>query len=396
MPKISNKGRNIPSSPIRKLVPFSDKAKEKGIDVLHLNIGQPDIESPVESIQGIRQNELKLLKYEYSQGSHGYRTKLSNYYSKHNIDVTPEDIIVTVGASEALSFTFSSICDPGEEIIIPEPFYANYNGFAMASNVKVIPITSKIEDNFSLPTISSFEDKINANTKAIFLCNPCNPTGYVYSKEEILEIGALAIKHDLFIVVDEVYREFIYGNNEHFSILEEKKFYNNAILIDSTSKRYSLCGARSGCIVSKNHDFLSACLKFALARLSPPTLGLIAASKALDSPPDYINNVIKEYTSRRNILIEELSKIDDLVFSNPMGAFYSILKLPINDSEKFSKFLLTDFSHKKQTVMLAPADGFYTSPNLGKDEVRIAFVLNSEKLIEAIKIIGLALKEYKD
>ncbi|HJN78808.1 MAG TPA: aminotransferase class I/II-fold pyridoxal phosphate-dependent enzyme, partial [Flavobacteriaceae bacterium] len=259
MPKISNKGRNIPSSPIRKLVPFSDKAKEKGIDVLHLNIGQPDIESPVESIQGIRQNELKLLKYEYSQGSHGYRTKLSNYYSKHNIDVTPEDIIVTVGASEALSFTFSSICDPGEEIIIPEPFYANYNGFAMASNVKVIPITSKIEDNFSLPTISSFEDKINANTKAIFLCNPCNPTGYVYSKEEILEIGALAIKHDLFIVVDEVYREFIYGNNEHFSILEEKKFYNNAILIDSTSKRYSLCGARSGCIVSKNHDFLSAC-----------------------------------------------------------------------------------------------------------------------------------------
>ena len=396
MPKISNKGRNIPSSPIRKLVPFSDKAKEKGIDVLHLNIGQPDIESPVESIQGIRQNELKLLKYEYSQGSHGYRTKLSNYYSKHNIDVTPEDIIVTVGASEALSFTFSSICDPGEEIIIPEPFYANYNGFAMASNVKVIPITSKIEDNFSLPTISSFEDKINANTKAIFLCNPCNPTGYVYSKEEILEIGALAIKHDLFIVVDEVYREFIYGNNEHFSILEEKKFYNNAILIDSTSKRYSLCGARSGCIVSKNHDFLSACLKFALARLSPPTLGLIAASKALDSPPDYINNVIKEYTSRRNILIEELSKIDDLVFSNPMGAFYSILKLPINDSEKFSKFLLTDFSHNKQTVMLAPADGFYTSPNLGKDEVRIAFVLNSEKLIEAIKIIGLALKEYKD
>ena len=396
MPKISNKGRNIPSSPIRKLVPFSDKAKEKGIDVLHLNIGQPDIESPVESIQGIRQNELKLLKYEYSQGSHGYRTKLSNYYSKHNIDVTPEDIIVTVGASEALSFTFSSICDPGEEIIIPEPFYANYNGFAMASNVKVIPITSKIEDNFSLPTISSFEDKINANTKAIFLCNPCNPTGYVYSKEEILEIGALAIKHDLFIVVDEVYREFIYGNNEHFSILEEKKFYNNAILIDSASKRYSLCGARSGCIVSKNHDFLSACLKFALARLSPPTLGLIAASKALDSPPDYINNVIKEYTSRRNILIEELSKIDDLVFSNPMGAFYSILKLPISDSEKFSKFLLTDFSHNKQTVMLAPADGFYTSPNLGKDEVRIAFVLNSEKLIEAIKIIGLALKEYKD
>ena len=396
MPKISNKGRNVPSSPIRKLVPYSDQAKRNGIDVLHLNIGQPDIESPIESTEGIRQNELKLLKYEYSQGSHEYRTKLSNYYSKHNIDVTPEDIIVTVGASEALSFTFSSICDPGEEIIIPEPFYANYNGFAAASNVKVIPITAKIQDNFSLPSISSFEEKINKNTKAIFLCNPCNPTGYVYSKEEILEIGSLAVKHDIFIVVDEVYREFIYGNNEHFSILEEKKFYNNAILIDSASKRYSLCGARSGCIVSKNHDFLSACLKFALARLSPPTLGLIAASKALDSSSDYINNVIKEYTSRRNLLIEELSKIDDLVFSNPMGAFYSILKLPINDSENFSKFLLTDFSHDGQTVMLAPAGGFYTSPNLGKDEVRIAFVLNSDKLLKAIKIIGLALKEYKD
>ncbi len=321
MPKISNKGRNIPSSPIRKLVPYSDQAKKKGIDVLHLNIGQPDIESPIESIEGIKKNDLKLLKYEYSQGSYEYRTKLSNYYSKHNIDVTPEDIIVTVGASEALSFTFSSICDPGEEIIIPEPFYANYNGFAMASNVKVIPITSKIQDNFSLPSISSFEEKINKNTKAIFLCNPCNPTGYVYSKDEILEIGSLAIKHDIFMVVDEVYREFIYGNNKHFSILEEKKFYNNAILIDSSSKRYSLCGARSGCIVSKNHDFLGACLKFALARLSPPTLGLIAASKALDSSSDYINNVINEYTIRRNLLIEELSKIDDLVFSNPMGAF---------------------------------------------------------------------------
>ena len=396
MPKISNKGRNIPSSPIRKLVPYSDQAKKKGIDVLHLNIGQPDIESPIESIEGIKQNDLKLLKYEYSQGSYEYRTKLSNYYSKHNIDVTPEDIIVTVGASEALSFTFSSICDPGEEIIIPEPFYANYNGFAMASNVKVIPITSKIQDNFSLPSISSFEEKINKNTKAIFLCNPCNPTGYVYSKDEILEIGSLAIKHDIFIVVDEVYREFIYGNNKHFSILEEKKFYNNAILIDSSSKRYSLCGARSGCIVSKNHDFLGACLKFALARLAPPTLGLIASSISLDSSSDYIKNVIKEYTIRRNLLIEELSKIDDLVFSNPMGAFYSILKLPLNNSEKFSKFLLTDFSHNGQTVMLAPAGGFYTSPNLGKDEVRIAFVLNSEKLLKAIKIIGLALKEYKD
>ena len=283
MPTISKKGNNIPPSPIRKLVPFADQAKKKGIDILHLNIGQPDIKSPVESIDAIRNIDLDLLKYEYSQGSYEFRNNLCSYYSNHNIDVTPNDIITTVGASEALSFTMNSICDPGDEVIIPEPFYANYNGFAKASDVKVIPITSKIEDNFSLPSIESFEDKISKLTKAIIICNPCNPTGYVYSKDEIIKIAELAKKHDLFIIVDEVYREFIYTDLKHFSILEDERFYDHAILIDSTSKRYSLCGARIGFIVSKNSELIETCLKFALTRLSPPTLALIAANEALNS-----------------------------------------------------------------------------------------------------------------
>jgi len=288
----------------------------------------------------------------------------------------------------------NSICDPGDEVIIPEPFYANYNGFALASDVNVIPITSKIEDNFALPSIHEFEKKINSKTKAILLCNPCNPTGYVYSQEEIINIANLAKKNDLFIVVDEVYREFIYTDTKHFSILEDEKFSENAILIDSTSKRYSLCGARVGFIVSKNSEFIETCLKFALTRLSPPTLALIAANHALNSREDYIENVIKEYYKRREVIINELSQIDNIKFSNPMGAFYSIIKLPIENAEDFAKFLLTDFSYKNQSVMLSPASGFYSSENYGKDEVRIAFVLNSEKLKNAIKIIKLGLKEF--
>ena len=306
----------------------------------------------------------------------------------------PDDIITTVGASEALSFTLNSICDPGDEVIIPEPFYANYNGFAQASDVKVIPITSKIEDNFSLPSIESFENKINNRTKAIIICNPCNPTGYVYSKDEIIAIADLAKKHDLFIVVDEVYREFIYTDIKHFSILEDQRFYENAILIDSTSKRYSLCGARIGFIVSKNSDFIETCLKFALTRLSPPTLALIAANEALNSDENYIKNVINEYSNRRKVLISELSNLNDIQYSNPMGAFYSIIKLPVNNAEEFAKFLLTDFSINNESVMVSPASGFYSSKNIGNDEIRIAFVLNSEKLKRAVKIINLGLKEF--
>ena len=394
MPSISKKGNKIPPSPIRKLVPYADDAKKRGIEILHLNIGQPDIKSPVESLSAVKETNLDLLKYEYSQGSLEFRNNVCNYYKKHSIYVSPDDIITTVGASEALSFTMNSICDPGDEVIIPEPFYANYNGFALASDVNVIPITSKIEDNFALPSIHEFEKKINSKTKAILLCNPCNPTGYVYSQEEIINIANLAKKNDLFIVVDEVYREFIYTDTKHFSILEDEKFSENAILIDSTSKRYSLCGARVGFIVSKNSEFIETCLKFALTRLSPPTLALIAANHALNSREDYIENVIKEYYKRREVIINELSQIDNIKFSNPMGAFYSIIKLPIENAEDFAKFLLTDFSYKNQSVMLSPASGFYSSENYGKDEVRIAFVLNSEKLKNAIKIIKLGLKEF--
>jgi len=394
MPTISKKGINIPSSPIRKLVPYADKAKQNGIDILHLNIGQPDIKSPVESINAIKDIDLELLKYEYSQGSYEFRKNLCLYYSSHNINVSPDDIITTVGASEALSFTMNSICDPGDEVIIPEPFYANYNGFAHASDVKVIPVTSKIEDNFALPSLESFEKKINKRTKAILICNPCNPTGYVYSKEEIISIANLAKKNDLFIVVDEVYREFIYTDLKHYSILEDKMFFDNAILIDSTSKRYSLCGARIGFIVSKNSNFIETCLKFALARLSPPTLALIAANKALNSDQKYIDGVISEYSHRREVLIDELSKINDIEFSNPMGAFYSIIKLPVKNAEDFAKFLLTDFSINNESVMVAPASGFYSSENNGEDEVRIAFVLNSERIKRAVNIINIGLKEY--
>ena len=394
MPSISKKGNKIPPSPIRKLVPYADDAKKRGIEILHLNIGQPDIKSPVESLNAVKETDLDLLKYEYSQGSLEFRKNLCNYYKKHSIHISPDDIITTVGASEALSFTMNSICDPGDEVIIPEPFYANYNGFALASDVNVIPITSKIEDNFALPSIHEFEKKINSKTKAILLCNPCNPTGYVYSQEEITNIANLAKKNDLFIVVDEVYREFIYTDTKHFSILEDEKFSENAILIDSISKRYSLCGARVGFIVSKNSEFIDTCLKFALARLSPPTLALIAANHALSSSDSYIKNVIREYYQRREVIIDELIKIDNIKFSNPMGAFYSIIKLPIENAEDFAKFLLTDFSYKNQSVMLSPASGFYSSENYGKDEVRIAFVLNSEKLKNAIKIIKLGLKEF--
>ena len=394
MPSISKKGNKIPPSPIRKLVPYADDAKKRGIEILHLNIGQPDIKSPVESLNAVKETDLDLLKYEYSQGSLEFRNNVCNYYKKHSIYVSPDDIITTVGASEALSFTMNSICDPGDEVIIPEPFYANYNGFALASDVNVIPITSKIEDNFALPSIHEFEKKINSKTKAILLCNPCNPTGYVYSQEEIINIANLAKKNDLFIVVDEVYREFIYTDTKHFSILEDEKFSENAILIDSTSKRYSLCGARVGFIVSKNSEFIETCLKFALTRLSPPTLALIAANHALNSREEYLENVIKEYYKRREVIINELSQIDNIKFSNPMGAFYSIIKLPIENAEDFAKFLLTDFSYKNQSVMLSPASGFYSSENYGKDEVRIAFVLNSEKLKNAIKIIKLGLKEF--
>jgi aspartate aminotransferase len=395
MPLLSKKGIELPTSPIRKLVTFSDKAKEKGVEVLHLNIGQPDIAAPKEAIEAVTSSNLNLLPYGSSQGSLSYREKLVGYYSKHNINITLDDIIVTTGASEALTFALNVICDADDEIIIPEPFYANYNGFASASSIRVVPVISQFNSQFQLPAMENINEKITPKTKAILLCNPSNPTGYVYSKKEIDTLCELALKHDIFLIVDEVYREFIHGGEPHYSVLSNQRFSQNTVMIDSVSKRYSLCGARVGSIVSKNNALVKNVLKFAHLRLSPPTYALLASEAALSAPESYLEGVINEYTARRNTLIKQLERIPNVEVSKPMGAFYCIVKLPVEDAEDFSKFLLTDFNLNNQTVMLAPAKGFYSSPNVGLNEVRIAFILDQEKLILAATILEKALEAYK-
>lgn len=395
MPHLSQRGTDLPTSPIRKLVVFSDDAKSRGIDVLHLNIGQPDIEAPKEALEAVQNAKLKLLPYGPSQGELSYRKKLVKYYHKHQIEVEPEDILVTTGASEALTFALNAICDAGDEIIIPEPFYANYNGFASASSVKVVPVISEFNSQFQLPSLENISEKINSKTKAILLCNPSNPTGYVYSLSEISTLCELALKHNIFLIVDEVYREFIHGDIKHYSVLRHPKGANHTVIIDSVSKRYSLCGARVGCIVSKNKALIQNLLKFAHLRLSPPTYALIASEAALDAPESYLKGVIKEYSKRRKVLIDALEQIPEVEVSHPMGAFYCIAKLPVDDAEVFSKFLLTSFQNKGQTIMLAPAAGFYSTPNIGKNEVRIAFILNTEKLLRATEILEQGLIAYK-
>ena len=395
MPLLSKKGIELPISPIRKLVTFSDKAKEKGVEVLHLNIGQPDIAAPKEAIEAVTSSNLNLLPYGSSQGSLSYREKLVGYYSKHNINITLDDIIVTTGASEALTFALNVICDADDEIIIPEPFYANYNGFASASSIRVVPVISQFNSQFQLPAMENINEKITPKTKAILLCNPSNPTGYVYSKKEIDTLCELALKHDIFLIVDEVYREFIHGGEPHYSVLSNQRFSQNTVMIDSVSKRYSMCGARVGSIVSKNNALIKNVLKFAHLRLSPPTYALLASEAALSAPESYLEGVINEYTARRNTLIKQLERIPNVEVSKPMGAFYCIVKLPVEDAEDFSRFLLTDFNLNNQTVMLAPAKGFYSSPNVGLNEVRIAFILDQEKLILAATILEKALEAYK-
>ena len=395
MPLLSKKGIELPISPIRKLVTFSDKAKEKGVEVLHLNIGQPDIAAPKEAIEAVTSSNLNLLPYGSSQGSLSYREKLVGYYSKHNINITLDDIIVTTGASEALTFALNVICDANDEIIIPEPFYANYNGFASASSIRVVPVISQFNSQFQLPAMENINEKITPKTKAILLCNPSNPTGYVYSKKEIDTLCELALKHDIFLIVDEVYREFIHGGEPHYSVLSNQRFSQNTVMIDSVSKRYSMCGARVGSIVSKNNALIKNVLKFAHLRLSPPTYALLASEAALSAPESYLEGVINEYTARRNTLIKQLERIPNVEVSKPMGAFYCIVKLPVEDAEDFSRFLLTDFNLNNQTVMLAPAKGFYSSPNVGLNEVRIAFILDQEKLILAATILEKALEAYK-
>ena len=396
MPKISKKGQELPSSPIRKLVSHADEAKSRGIEILHLNIGQPDINAPAEAMEIIRNHNLKLLPYGSSQGSLSYRKKLCRYYKQHDISIDTDDIIVTTGASEALSFTLNVICDAGDQIIIPEPFYANYNGFAASSSLDVIPVASNFENKFELPPVKDLKEKITDKTRAILICNPNNPTGYLYTIAEINSLVDLVVEKDIFIIVDEVYREFIYTDSKHYSILQNKKANQHSIMIDSVSKRYSLCGARVGCMISKNKKLMATALKFAHLRLSPPSLALMASEAAITAPKSYLENVKKEYTIRRKVTIEALEKIKDVKVSTPMGAFYCIVKLPVNNAEDFSRFLLSDFQHNGQTVMLAPAAGFYTSPGLGKDQVRLAFVLESSKLKRAVEILEKALVAYNN
>ena len=394
MPSISNKGRNMPESPIRKLVPFAEAAVKKGKKIYQLNIGQPDIETPKAALDAVKNNDIDVLSYSHSAGFVSYRTKLAKYYRKNDIPVDAEDIIITTGGSEALLFAMGSITDPGDEVIIPEPFYANYNGFATASGVDIVPIKGSIEDNFSLPAISEFEKLITNKTKAILLCNPGNPTGYLYTRDEIQQLADLAIKHDLFIVADEVYREFAYDGVKHHSIMSIPGLEQNAIMVDSVSKRYSMCGARIDCLVSKNKEVMIAAMKFAQARLSPPTFAQIAAEAALDTPDEYFEEVNKEYTDRRNLLIEGLEQIPGVKVAKPKGAFYCIAELPIDNADKFAQWLLEDFQHKGETVMVAPANGFYSTPNTGMNQVRIAYVLKKENLEKAIEILKIALEEY--
>lgn len=397
MPSISDKGHNLPESPIRKLVQYADSAKAKGIHVHHLNIGQPDIPSPTEAMEVVKNNNLNLLPYGSSEGPLDFRKTLVAYYENNNISINPEEIIITTGASEALAFTLNSICDTGDEIIIPEPFYANYNGFAAAASVKVIPVVSFFEDQFKLPEITEIEKKITTRTRAILLCNPSNPTGYLYTKEEITLLSNLALKHDLFIIVDEVYREFIHDSSSpHYSVLQVPGLHNHAIMIDSVSKRYSLCGARVGAMITRNKNLLATALKFAHLRLSPATYAIMASHAALKAPPSYLKGVVSEYTNRKNILIKELSKIEGVRVSDPKGAFYCMVELPVEDAEDFSKWLLTDYSDNNETVMFAPAAGFYSTPNYGKKQVRIGFVLNETKLVRSAEILQKALKAYNN
>lgn len=385
----------MPESPIRKLVPYAEEAKNRGIDVIHLNIGQPDIKTPQLALDAVKNNTIEVLAYSRTEGTEEYRTKIAAYYKKQSVTVSAADIIVTTGGSEALSFAMGSIADAGDEIIIPEPFYANYNGFAIASGLTVVPVISRIEDNFALPTIEAFEQQITPKTKAIVICNPGNPTGYLYHKEEIQKLARLVKKHDLFLVSDEVYREFTYDGKAHYSILQEEGLESHAIVVDSVSKRYSMCGARIGCLVSKNRDVIKTALKFAQARLSPPTYAQIASEAALETPQSYFDAVIEEYAERRNILISELQKLDGVTVAKPQGAFYCIAQLPIQDADDFAQWLLEEFSSNGKTVMVAPAAGFYATEGLGKNQVRIAYVLKKERLKTAVAILGEALKMYR-
>jgi len=396
MPAISLRGVAMPPSPIRKLVPFAEEAKRKGRIIYHLNIGQPDIKTPETAMNAIRSITKPVLEYSHSAGYESYRRKLAIFYQGIGINVDFNQIIVTTGGSEAILFTLMGTMDPGDEVIVPEPFYANYNGFAIAAGVKVIPVPSHIEDGFALPPIEAFEKLITPRTKGIMICNPNNPTGYLYSMEELLKLREIVLKHNLYLFSDEVYREFCYDGVRHHSVLELEGLENHAVMFDSVSKRFSACGIRIGCVITRNCDILSTVLKFAQARLSPPGLGQIAAEAAIDTPQSYFDEVVEEYIARRNFLVQALNDIPGVFCPKPKGAFYTTVRLPVKDTDVFAKWLLTDFEYHNQTVMLAPAAGFYATPGLGKNEVRIAYVLKLEDLKSAVECLRIALQQYKD
>jgi aspartate aminotransferase len=394
MPHISNKAIEMPSSPIRKLVPFAEDAKKRGTKIYHLNIGQPDIETPESFLNAVKTADFKVLEYSHSAGNESYRKKLCNYYKGYNININSNEIIITCGGSEAIEITMKTCFNVGDEVIIPEPFYANYNGFAKAADVTVVPVRSFIETGFALPPISEFEKLITPKTKGIMICNPGNPTGYLYTKEELLALRDLVKKHDLFLLSDEVYREFCYDGKEYVSVMHLEGIENNVILLDSISKRYSACGARIGALISKNKEVMAAAMKFAQARLSPPSYGQIGAEAALDTPQSYFDGVKTEYIARRDFVIEEINKIDGVFCPKPSGAFYCIARLPIDNADKFCQWLLEEFSFNGQTVMMAPATGFYSTPGAGINEVRLAYVLNKEDLKNALICLKEALKVY--
>jgi len=394
MPSLSQKGRLMPSSPIRKLVPFAEKAKKRGLKVFHLNIGQPDIETPEIALHAIRHFNQKVVEYSHSAGIYSYREKLVGYYKKHNIHISPEEIIICAGASEAILFAMSTCMDSGEEVIIPEPFYANYNGFAVNSGVKVVPIPSTIDTGFALPPIADFEKAITEKTKAIIICNPNNPTGYLYSQAELEILRTIVLKHDLFLFADEVYREFCYDGKKHFSVMELEGLENHVVLFDSVSKRYSACGVRIGALISKNKALMATAMKFAQARLSPPTFGQVAAEAAIDTPEEYFVKVLSEYHERRNLVVTAINGMKGAFCPNPMGAFYVVAKLPVDDSDRFCQWLLEDFSYDGKTVMLAPATGFYATFGKGLNEVRISYVLKVQELAEAMKCLEKAIEVY--
>ena len=394
MPSISEKGKLMPASPIRRLVPYSEEAKRKGRIVYHLNIGQPDIHTPEVALNALRNINLKVIEYSHSAGNESYRLKLVTYYQKIGININHTEILITTGGSEAILFALMSCVNPGEEVITPEPFYANYNGFATTAGIKIVPVTSYIKEDFALPPIRDIEKKITPKTKGIIICNPNNPTGYLYSKEELLHLKEIVRKHDLFLFSDEAYRDFCYDGAEHFSAMNLEGIDNNVIMLDSVSKRYSECGVRIGALITRNKAVFSTALKFAQARLSPPGIGQIVGEASIDTPEEYFKKVNSEYTARRNFMVEALNKIPGVYCPKPKGAFYTVVKLPVDDADTFAQWLLEEFEYNNQTVMVAPASGFYYTPGSGKNEVRIAYVLKIDDLKNAMETLAEALKVY--